>query len=146
MRSKYVSKNAVERERLVACVSRLSDEDLSRPVGNRGWTVSGYMAHLAFRDQRAIVLPNKRKKDGVHASPIDVDVVNDTMRVFCIAVTPRTAARMAISAAEGINREIESLDSEAMARIEADSQTIRLDRSIHRRHHLAQIEQVFRLE
>ena len=47
--------NDAERARLRALVGRLGDTDLARPL-DAGWTVAGVLAHLAFWDQRIIVL------------------------------------------------------------------------------------------
>ena len=54
----YVSENAAESEHLQALIRRLTDEQLARPL-EAGWTVSAVLAHLAFWDQRALVLLDK---------------------------------------------------------------------------------------
>jgi Mycothiol maleylpyruvate isomerase N-terminal domain len=51
----YVAENDAQRERLRALVRRLSDRDLAGPMG-AGWTVAGVLAHVAFWDQRILVL------------------------------------------------------------------------------------------
>jgi hypothetical protein len=137
----YASRNATERKRLAALVGRLTDEDLSRPVGSAGWTVAGYLAHVAFWDQRALLLLRRWQEHGVGPSALDIDVINDTARVFLVALPVRTAASMALEAAGAIDGMIESLSAELLAKVETDGKTVRLDRAAHRQHHLAQIEQ-----
>jgi len=51
----YVIQNDAERIRLRSLVARLSDADLARPMP-AGWTVAAILAHLAFWDQRILVL------------------------------------------------------------------------------------------
>ena len=51
----YIARNDAERARLRALVARLSDADLARPMPG-GWTVAAVLAHLAFWDQRIMVL------------------------------------------------------------------------------------------
>ena len=50
-----VDDNSKERTRLQALLTRLSDADLARPLP-AGWTVAGVLGHLAFWDQRILVL------------------------------------------------------------------------------------------
>jgi len=135
----FVTENSRERERLAALASRLSDEELGLPL-EMGWTIASAFAHLAFWDQRALVLMRKWKQSGVAASPIDDDVTNDALLPLCLAIPPRVAANMAIAAAEAIDREIEQASPELIADIAALGEKFRLWRSIHRRLHLDQIE------
>ncbi len=78
MERPFVAENTLERERLRALVARLTDEDLSLPLGE-GWTVAAALAHLAFWDQRALVLLRRWECTGVGTSPIDIDATNDTI-------------------------------------------------------------------
>jgi len=57
----FLAENAQERERLRSLVGRLTDEELSLPLGN-GWTVAVALAHLAFWDQRSLSLMRKWKR------------------------------------------------------------------------------------
>ena len=68
----FVADNAQERERLISLVARLTDEELSLPLGN-GWTIAVALAHLAFWDQRSLFLMRNRRKVqtlSIHASQI----------------------------------------------------------------------------
>ena len=75
----FIERNAVERARLEALVARLSNDDLARTLDG-GWTVAAKLAHLAFWEQRALVLLAKWQREGaVRPSPVDEDVVNDAL-------------------------------------------------------------------
>ena len=136
----YVQGNASEREHLVSLVNRLTDDELSRPL-EAGWTISAVLAHLAFWDRRALTLLIKWKQAGVGPSPMDTDIVNEAMRLHCLAIPPRVAAQLAIDCAVAIDREIEQLTPAMLADVETNGKTVHLDRAHHRRMHLEQIEQ-----
>src|SRR6266853_1622147 len=122
----YVAENNRERARLRALVERLSDGDLARPL-DAGWTVGAVLAHLAFWDERILVLIERWEKEGLRSTPRsfdekDVDWINDSTKALCLALPPREAARLAVAAA---------------------GNPISLVRAEHRREHLDEIERVF---
>lgn len=136
----FVEENARERERLSALVGRLTDEQLSLPLGD-DWTIAVALAHLAFWDQRSFVLMRKWKKSGVvEPSPIDVDITNDALRSLWMLLPPRKAANLAVTCAEAIDRELEDASNEMIEQIETLEGKSRIYRSIHRKLHLDQIE------
>jgi hypothetical protein len=135
----FVVENTRERERLRALVRQLTDSELNLPL-NEGWTVAAALAHLAFWDQRSLVLVRKWKSGEVAPSPVDTDVINDALLPLCLALSPQAAAELAVSSAEAIDRELEEASSELIAEIEALGDRFRLYRSMHRRFHLDQIE------
>ncbi len=141
----YISENAAARERLAALVNRLNDQQLGHPL-EAGWTVSAALAHLAFWDQRALILIEKWQKEGVGPSPIDVDIVNEVVRGLCLAIPPRAAANMALSAATAIDQAIERLSPEMIKEIETIGTTVHLNRVHHRRAHLDQIRAALGIE
>ena len=143
MRNAYSLRNKEELEHMRAVIARLSDDQLASPAGGPGWTASALLAHVAFWDQRAIVLARKWKAGGTGTPAGDVDVINDSVKPFLVALPPRKAALLALEMAETIDREIDSLDAETLARVEANGQP-KLDRASHRAHHLAQIEKAIR--
>jgi len=55
MKATHVEENTRERERLRFLVEGLTDEQLSTPLGT-DWTIAVALAHLAFWDQRSLVL------------------------------------------------------------------------------------------
>jgi hypothetical protein len=135
----FIVENARERERLVRLLNRITDEELRLPMWE-GWTIAAGLAHLAFWDQRALVLMKKWKLSGVASSPIDDDVTNDSILPLCSAIFPRVAARLAVTAAEAIDRELESAGEDLISDVWQLGEKFRLYRSEHRKLHLDQIE------
>ena len=85
MSRKFISDNNKSRYRLRSLVERLSDQDFAKATA-AGWTVSSLLAHLAFWDQRAVILLRVWKEAGVSPSPVDINVVNDAAKVLCLAI------------------------------------------------------------
>ena len=135
----FIAENTRERKRLIALTARLTDEELSLPL-EMGWTVASAFAHLAFWDQRAWVLLQRWKRQGVAESPADSDAINDALIPLCLAIPPRVATNLATLAAEAIDHEIEQASPELIADIAALGNKFRLARGLHRRAHLDQIE------
>lgn len=98
----YIEANTRERERLRALVEGLDDDALSSPV-NEFWTVAGVLAHVAFWDQRILVLSEKIDRgepwDASDTEP-EADWLNDTTRPLLLAIAPREAAQLALRIAE----------------------------------------------
>ncbi len=86
----------------------------------------------------------KWKLKGVEQSSIDVDVTNDSLLPTWLSLPPRTAANLAVSAAEAIDEEIAELSSDLISEIEKMGDERRLFRSIHRKLHLDQIEETLK--
>ena len=144
MKRPYVEENARERERLCSLVERLTDKELNLKIGN-DWTISIALAHLAFWDQRSLFLIRKWKKTGiVEPSPIDIEVTNDSLLSLWNKLPSRSAANLAISCAELIDSELEEVSSDLVSQIENLGDKFRLYRSIHRKLHLDQIEEVLK--
>jgi len=142
---KYITENAAERERLLALVARMSDDDLRRSLAD-GWTIAATLAHVAFWDQRGLALLERWERNGVGPSPLpaDVDAVNDATRALCLAIPPRAAAELAVVTAEAIDRKLERLTPEMLAQMEAAGNPLRLNRAPHRREHLDEIERLLK--
>lgn len=137
----YVAANERERRRLEALVAKLDDAALSRAMP-AGWTVSGVLAHLAFYDQRIVILVDHLKK-GETVRDInhdDVDLVNDAAKPTQLALPPRKAADVAVAAARAADGAVESLTDEQLAKNAALGTPIYLKRADHRREHLDEIE------
>ncbi len=144
MERSFVAENKKERERLISLARRLGDEDLMLPMGN-GWTIAVAFAHLSFWDERSVILMRKWKKSGVvDPSPIDIDVTNDSLLAQWLALPPRAAATLAVSSAEKIDRELEEASPEWISKIESLGEKYRVYRSIHRKLHLDEIEDVLK--
>ncbi len=141
MGSEFTAANQRERERLHALVTRLTDEELMRPMGNH-WTVAVALAHLAFWDERSLFLLRKWQREGVTPSPMDIDVTNDALLAWWRVIPPRAAANQAVAAAEAVDRELEAASPELIDAIRELGEDYRLFRSIHRKLHLDEIEAV----
>jgi hypothetical protein len=104
------------------------------------------LAHLAFWDQRSLVLLRKWKNSGVvDLSPIDIDITNEALLPLWQALPGRTAAQLALAAAEAIDRELETYPVELIPAIETAGDRYRLYRAEHRKWHLDQIAKAIRL-
>ncbi len=136
----FVADNARARERLRDLVAKLGDEQLRLDLGG-GWTVAMALAHLAFWDHLSLARIRQWKQTGVSASSLDLDVINDALRPLLRQIPHRTAADLAIAAADAVDAELESLPDGIVQAIEALGDRRRLFRSIHRGLHLDQIEE-----
>jgi hypothetical protein len=123
----------------MALVRGLSDEDLAC-TNSDGWTVASLLAHLAFWDQRVLVLLRRWKEKGVDESPVDADATNDALRPLCLALNARTAIEICLSSAEAVDAELASITPGLVEQIQASPTHFRFDRGIHRHEHLEAIE------
>ncbi len=139
----YSEQNALSRRRLETLVLGLSDADLARST-DYGWTVAALLAHLAFWDQRMIVILRRWLGEGFDPSPIDSAAVNDSLRVICHALEPRTAVELCLSYAEAVDTEFDALGADLTRQLEehaaATETQFRMNRSLHRDAHLSDIE------
>jgi hypothetical protein len=137
--SQITIENEKETNRLEQLVNNLTDREVSAPM-NAGWTVSSVLAHLAFWDIRAIKLINKWKQSGVEYSSLDTDIINEVTRELFIGLPPRVAANIAIEKARMLDRMIGDLEPGFIEKIKTIGQNVRLERYIHRRLHIDEIE------
>jgi uncharacterized damage-inducible protein DinB len=140
----FVAENNAERVRLRALVSRLSDADLALPMPG-GWTVASVLGHVAFWDQRILVLLESLERSGPapEMNEADVDWINDAAKPMLLALPPRRAAELTVAIAEAVDRKVEALPDDFVAR-SASKNPINLLRAEHRREHLDEIEQALR--
>ena len=139
----YSEQNAASRRRLEELTRRLSDKDLARST-DYGWTVAALLAHLAFWDQRMIVILRRWLDEGFDPSPIDARAVNDSLKVVCHALDPRTAVQLSISYAQAVDAELDTLTPDLVRQLEehaaATETQFLMNRSLHRDGHLDDIE------
>jgi len=107
-----------------------------------GWTIATALGHLAYWDQRSLMLMRKWDRDGVEPSPIDIDVTNDSLLPLLLTIPPRTAAELAVLSAEAIDHELGEASADLITAIKDLGEEFRLYRSIHRKLHLDAIEEV----
>ena len=141
-----VADNDAQRERLRALVRRLGDQDLARPM-DAGWTVAGVLGHLAFWDQRIVVLLDQWEHHGATWSPPvgeahDVDWVNDAGKPLCLGLPPRVAADLALAIAETCDRRVAAVSDAIIESNTRNGSPLSWSRAAHRREHLDEIEQM----
>ena len=137
----YVAENDRERRRLEALVGRLYDAALGRAMP-AGWTVAAVLAHLAFWDQRAVLLSEQLRR-AASVPQVDagnVDWINDAAKPMQLALPPRRAATLAIDAARAADQAVATLSDELLAKNAAAGSPINPLRAEHRRAHLDEIE------
>ena len=137
----YVKENNAERRRLEALIARLDDAALAAPLP-AGWTVAAVLGHLAFWDQR-IVLLAERLRQGAAVPPDSedqVDWINDAAKPMLLAMPPRRLADLALAIATAADRAVESLSDEHLAKNASLGHPINVLRAEHRREHLDEIE------
>jgi hypothetical protein len=142
--SQIIIENETESDRLEDLVNKLTDRELSIPM-EAGWTVSSVLAHLAFWDIRAIKLINKWKQRGVEYSALDTDIINEVTREIFNELPPRVAANFTIEKSRVLDRIIRDLDPEFMEKIKTIGQNVRLERYIHRRLHIEEIQKAIKI-
>lgn len=139
----FAQENTESRQRLAAIVRGLSEADLARST-DYGWTISALLAHLAFWDQRMLVLLKRWQETGFDPSPVDDTAVNDALKVICHALEPRAAIELCLSSAEALDAELAALTPDLVKQIEehakATSTVFRMNRSLHRNDHVKDIE------
>jgi DinB superfamily len=139
----YSEQNAESRRRLIELTQKFTEQDLARST-DYGWTVAALLAHLAFWDQRVIVILRRWLDEDFDPSPIDARAVNDSLKVICHALDPRTAIDLCLAYAEAVDAELDALTADQTKQLEehaaaTDSQ-FRMNRSLHRNGHLNDIE------
>jgi hypothetical protein len=137
----YIAENDRERRRLEALVGKLDDAALGRAMP-AGWTVASVLAHLAFWDQRIVVLVDQLKNGGPVPTELagDVDWINDAAKPMQLALPPRRAATLAVETARASDQAVATLSDELLAKNEAAGSPINVVRAEHRREHLDEIE------
>ena len=138
----YVAGNDRERHRLEARIETLDAAALGRAMP-AGWTVAGVLAHLAFWDQRIVVLSEQLKRGSALPAEAldDVNWINDAAKPAQLALAPRRAATLAVGAARAADQAVEALPDDLLAKNAAAASAIKLARAEHRREHLDEIEQ-----
>jgi hypothetical protein len=102
----FVERNRASTDR-IRDMARLSETDLGRAVGKH-WTVSIVLVHLAFWDRRvSYVLDMTEQNQKLFIPEIDV-FVNDLSLPMWAAVPPRDAGRLAVEAADAVDKRLES--------------------------------------
>ena len=138
----YIVENKTQLTRLQALLAGRSDADLARPMA-AGWTVAAVLGHLAFWDQRALILLEQWEKKGT-APPAnnaeDVDWMNDAAKPMLLAVPPRRAAELWLSIAQAVDAKAAGFSDDLVARNAAAGTPVSLNRGAPRLDHLPDLE------
>jgi len=130
----FVELNLASRERIRDLVARLSDDELQHRVGEN-WTVAIILAHLAFWDRRAMYVLDMTEREGKLFVP-EIDIfVNDLSLPLWAAIPPRQAARLAVEAAEEVDRRLETFAPSLLELIYTYNERW-VVRALHRGEHL----------
>jgi hypothetical protein len=141
-------------ERLQSVVEKLTDTDMARPLGD-GWTVSAALGHLTFWDQCWAEKLREWDRTGIVRIPlptwhsgegpaVDVNAVNDAMLPWWRAREFPEVRHDVVAAAEAVDRAVEALSDPVLEQLLTLRPRTAL-RAVHRREHLAQIEQALGL-
>ena len=137
----FIPENDASRARLESFLPSLSAEDFSRSNAF-GWTVSALLAHLAFWENRMLVLLRRWQEQGVDESPVDPNMINDSLRPLCLALEPRVAVELCLASAKATDAGLAAVTPELYEEIQASPNHYRFNRSLHRNDHLNEIERI----
>ena len=138
----FVERNLASRERIRDLAARLSDDELQHRVGEH-WTVAITLAHLAFWDRRALYVLDMTERGGKLFIP-EIDIfVNDLSLPLWAAIPPRQAARLAVEAAEEVDRRLETFPPSLLEQIYTYNQRW-VVRALHRGEHLDEADAALR--
>ena len=71
---------------------------------------------------------------------MDTRIINDALLPFLLALPPRQAAGLSVSCAENVDKVIAGLPPSLVRQIEALGDKYALDRNLHRKMHLDEID------
>jgi hypothetical protein len=137
----FIQSNDSSRQNLESFINTLSNDDFAR-TNAHGWTVAALLGHLAFWDQRMLVLLRRWQEKGVDESPVDPDMINDSLRPICLKLEPRTAADLCLASAKEADAALAAISLDLYEEIKASSNHFRFDRSLHRNDHLREIARI----
>jgi hypothetical protein len=140
MNNKYSKTNRKATARLKKVVSALTEKELNLVIYKEGWTIAVALAHVAFWDDRRTFKLKQWGEKGVSPTPYIDDIMNDLLIPYFLAIPPRKAAELAVTAVQAFDNELEGLTPEMLEEIEALKEPKALDRAGHRNQHLDEIE------
>jgi hypothetical protein len=138
----FVELNRAATDRMRTLAARLSDEELQHPVGAH-WTVAIVFAHLAFLDRRALWVLDASEREGAVVNPDYNIFINDVMLPLLAAIPPREATRLAVEAAEAVDKRLEAYPPDLLELIHAEYKRY-IFRAYHRTEHLNEAEAALR--
>ena len=134
----FIELNRGSSNRLRALASRLTDQELLKPVG-KNWTVAITLAHLAFWDRRVMHVLDAAEQNGKPLIP-EIDLsVNDFSLPLWAAIPPREAARLAVEVAESLDVRLENFPAAWLEEISNHNKRL-VVRALHRNEHLDDVD------
>ena len=143
MDSLYTKENNASRARLKKLVQNITIKELNLVIYKEGWTVAVALGHLGFWDQRRAELAKRWRKGLIEKSDItdlSMHTINDALLALFLAMPPKYAADFTVSAAEAVDKELAALTAEQVAQVEKLGDRHALNRGIHRKMHLDEID------
>ena len=138
----FVERNRAATER-IRRMAGLSEAELQTRVGEH-WTVAVLLAHLAFWDRRVLFVLERTEQEGkLYEHQADI-YVNDYVLPLLQAIPPQEAVRVAVEAAEALDKRLESYPPELLEAVFAHNQRM-VERSLHRNDHLNEADAVLRM-
>jgi hypothetical protein len=142
--TKINERNRASRDRLQAVGTRLSEEELLRPI-DPPWTAAALLAHVAFWDRFVHARWKHALQTGSRV-PLSIDdaameLLNQAALPEWLALPPRAAVEACLAAATDLDALLESLGEESVTQALREGRERLVDRSLHRSEHLATIEQ-----
>jgi uncharacterized damage-inducible protein DinB len=139
----HIQENEAQRRRLRDFVAKATDTELARPL-EAGWTVAAVLGHVAYWDQRTLLLLERWSREGslprLDFEQSAVDWINDAAKPMLLAVPAREMANLALSIAEAVDRKVAGLPDDFQTRNAAAGSPVNLLRAEHRAEHLDEIE------
>jgi uncharacterized damage-inducible protein DinB len=140
-------RNDEMRARLAVLAASLTPADLSRPVGDGGWSVGVVLGHMAFWDRFLAARWRSALASGA-TQPVSVshemaDLLNDGLVsswTALAAADPRAVAAEVVAAADEVDSIVSSLPASVRVGVILAERPALLDRSLHRTEHLADLD------
>jgi len=135
--------NRQSRTRLERLASGLDERSLRLPLGEH-WTLAAGLLHLAFWDRFVLERwTHAARTLRTTPQPLEdeaVDLINDALTPLLLVAPVEVAATQAIDAARALDGFIAQMPAETVEAIRGQGRPRLIDRSLHRREHLDEIE------
>jgi hypothetical protein len=139
MDASSIGRSQAETRRLAELVGRLTEDDLGKSLGG-GWTVKAALAHLAHWDRFAAAVLEGWSADGFQPVASSPDHVNSASLPDWLTLPSQYVLSSVVAAAKAADDAVQAVTPELASAIEAGGRARTLDRSVHRKDHLDQIE------
>ena len=139
----FIRDNQKERQRLVAFIRSLEEEDFNFELPN-GWTVTMALGHLAFWDLRQLTMLRRWINEKVQPGPLDAEAINEPVSLLAEAISPESIVNLVLEAAEAIDQQVEKLTPAQVEELFKMGLERNIHRALHRRNHLDKIEQALK--